>query len=154
MDDDDLDEILIKEENKEEIIDFKKIRNLINHFILTYIKCITEPVNNISYTFYIRDLKEKELILLEYTRTIVFVKRKAEDKRRKTLEEIDKIKNEIDKIDDKNINKDKYATYCNLLRDYQYEILNILGKYLSEKDEYQKLDTYHQQNRQSPIIHS
>jgi hypothetical protein len=45
---DDLEEIIIKEENKEEIIDFKKIRNLINHYILTYAKERTEPVNNIG----------------------------------------------------------------------------------------------------------
>jgi len=45
---DDLEEIIIKEENKEEIIDFKKIRNLINHYILTYAKERTELVNNIG----------------------------------------------------------------------------------------------------------
>jgi hypothetical protein len=43
---DNLDKI-IKEKNKEEIIDFKKIRNLINHYILTYTKDRIESVNNI-----------------------------------------------------------------------------------------------------------
>ncbi|MCG2868332.1 MAG: hypothetical protein L7G90_03040 [Candidatus Nanopusillus sp.] len=146
MDDDDLDEILIKEENKEEIIDFKKIKNLINHFILTYTKDRTEIVNNI------KELKKTILTLSEYAHTIVFLYEEDENKRREILDKIDKIENEIYKIEENISSKDK-SEYNLIKKDYD-EILNIFRKYISKKDECQKLDAYHQQNRQSPIIHS
>jgi hypothetical protein len=145
---DDLDEIIIKEENKEEIIDFKKIKNLINHFILTYTKDRTEVVNNI------RELKQTILTLSEYAHTIVFLYEEDENKRREILDKIDKIENEIYKIDENNSSKDKSIVYYNLIKKDYDEILDIFRKYISEKGECQKLDAYHQQNRQSPIIHS
>jgi replicative DNA helicase len=145
---DDLDEIIIKEENKEEIIDFKKIRNLINHYILTYTKEKTEPVNNI------RELKQTILTLLGYAHTIVSLYEENEDERRKILDEIDKIENEIYKIEENIASKDKSVAYYNLIKNDYDEILDIFRKYLSEKGGCQKLDAYHQQNRQSPIIHS
>jgi len=145
---DDLEEIIIKEENKEEIIDFKKIRNLINHYILTYAKERTELVNNIG------ELKKIILTLLGYAHTIVFLYEEDENKRREILDKIDKIENEIYKIEKNIISKDKSVAYYNLIKEDYDEILDIFRKYLSEKGECQKLDAYHQQNRQSPIIHS
>ena len=145
---DDLEEIIIKEENKEEIIDFKKIRNLINHYILTYAKERTELVNNIG------ELKKIILELLGYAHTIVFLYEEDENKRREILDKIDKIENGIDKIEKNIISKDKSVAYYNLIKNDYDEILGIFRKYLSEKGECQKLDAYPQQNRQSPIIHS
>lgn len=145
---DDLEEIIIKEENKEEIIDFKKIKNLINNYILNYTKARTEVVNNI------RELKQTILTLSGYAHTIVFLYEEDENKRREILDKIDKIENEIYKIEENIISKDKSAAYYNLIKNDYDEILGIFREYLSKKDECQKLDTYHQQNRQSPIIHS
>jgi len=145
---DDLDEIIIKEENKEEIIDFKKIKNLINHFILTYTKDRTEIVNNI------KELKKTILTLSEYAHTIVFLYEEDENKRREILDKIDKIENEIYKIEENISSKDKSVAYYNLIKEDYDEILDIFRKYISKKDECQKLDAYHQQNKQSPIIHS
>jgi hypothetical protein len=70
------------------------------------------------------------------------------------LDKIDKIENGIDKIEKNIISKDKSVAYYNLIKNDYDEILGIFRKYLSKKDECQKLYAYPQQNRQSPIIHS
>ena len=144
-----LDEIVdsIKEENKEEIIDFKKIRKLNSDYISTYTEARTGVVNKIG------ELKKIVLELSGYAQTIVDSYEKDENKRREILDKIKKIKNEISKIKE-DISKDKIEAYYDLIDNYYDEILGIFGEYIFKKDECQKLDAYHQQNRQSPIIHS
>jgi chromosome segregation ATPase len=136
-----LEEIIII---NEEIINFKRIRSLINNFISTYAKGKTESVNNI------RELKQKILELSEYAGTTVILYEENENKIRELLDKIDKIENGIYKIEEDIASKDK--SY-NLIREEYRKILGIFRKYLYEKGEYQKLDVYRQQNRQSPIIY-
>ncbi|MFP3289706.1 MAG: hypothetical protein RXN31_00605 [Candidatus Nanopusillus acidilobi] len=145
-----LDEIVdsIKEENKEEIIDFKKIRKLNSDYISTYTEARTGVVNKIG------ELKKIVLELSGYAHTIVVLYEKDENKRRETLDKIKKIINEISKIKEDIISKDKIEAYYDLIDNYYDEILGIFGEYIFKKDECQKLDAYHQQNKQSPIIHS
>jgi hypothetical protein len=140
-------EEIINEEIKE-IVDFKRIRYLINNYISTYTKVRTERVNNI------RDLKKIILELSKYARIMTILYEEDENKRRELLDKIYKIENEIDKIEEDIISKDKSVAYINLIDNDFNEILSIFSKYLPKKDKYKKLDAYHQQNKQSSIIYS
>ncbi|MFZ8855785.1 MAG: hypothetical protein ACO2OX_01115 [Candidatus Nanopusillus sp.] len=77
--------------------------------------------------------KKTILTLSEYAHTIVVLYEEDENKRREILDEIDKIEDEICKIEENINNKDKSAPYYNLIKKVLMKYLISLGNIYLKK---------------------